>query len=125
MAEGVQSDAFFDMDAAMPGRRHFHDEIMNGDSPKERFSDVGGLHHIVEDVRDLIRTPLEFPDHFSFLGIEPHVGVLLHGPPGCGKTLLAHAIGGELASIANFVAVAAPELVGGTSGESEDMVFSS
>jgi len=65
---------------------------------------------IVEGVVDLIQTPLQHPSGYSHLGIEPHTGVILHGPPGCGKTLLANAIGGELREVAKFISVSAPEL---------------
>lgn len=61
--------------------------------------------------------PMVHPEIFSSMGIRPPRGVLLHGPPGCGKTLLAHAIAGELK--VPFLQISAPSIVSGMSGESE------
>ena len=81
------------------------------------YADVGGVDAILQDIRELIEWPLTHPEIYSHLGIEPARGILLHGPPGCGKTLLAHAVAGELG--VNFVKISAPEVVSGMSGESE------
>jgi SpoVK/Ycf46/Vps4 family AAA+-type ATPase len=62
--------------------------------PKERFSDLGGIQELIADIRELIERPLLHPEIYQHLGVRPPSGVLLHGPTGCGKTLLAHAIGG-------------------------------
>lgn len=62
--------------------------------PKERYSDLGGVEELLADIRELIEWPLMHPEIYQHLGVAPPVGVLLHGPPGCGKTLLAQAIGG-------------------------------
>jgi ribosome biogenesis ATPase len=62
--------------------------------PKERFSDLGGIQDLVAEIRELIERPLLHPEIYRHLGVSPPTGVLLHGPTGCGKTLLAHAIGG-------------------------------
>lgn len=85
--------------------------------PKERYSDVGGLQSILQMIKDIVEYPLLHPEVYAHLGVQPPRGVLLHGPPGVGKTLLAKAIAGELNVY--FRAVAGPELVGGLSGESE------
>ncbi|EDQ92319.1 uncharacterized protein MONBRDRAFT_4780 [Monosiga brevicollis MX1] len=69
------------------------------------------------DIRELVELTFTHPELFQHLGFHPPHGVLLHGPPGCGKTLLARAIAGELQ--VPMLAVAAPEIVGGTSGDSE------
>ena len=70
----------------------------------------------------MVRYPLLFPQVYAHLGVEPPKGILLHGPPGCGKSLLANAIAGEL-DIPYFK-VSAPELVTGTSGDSEARIRS-
>ncbi|KAI4478757.1 hypothetical protein M0802_014496 [Mischocyttarus mexicanus] len=84
--------------------------------PKVTFADVGGNDKILKTVCKLL-AHMKHPEIFKQLGISPLRGFLLHGPPGCGKTLLAHAIAGELA--VPLLKVAAPELVAGVSGESE------
>ncbi|KAA8495179.1 Nuclear valosin-containing protein-like [Porphyridium purpureum] len=85
--------------------------------PRARLADVGGIDAVREDVRELVEWPLRHVDLYVELGVEPPRGVLLHGPAGCGKTLLAHAIAGELG--VPFFKLAAPEVVSGMSGESE------
>ncbi|CAB1101477.1 unnamed protein product [Ectocarpus sp. CCAP 1310/34] len=88
--------------------------------PSARYDDLGGISGILQEVRELIEYPLVHPEVYAHLGIEPPRGILLHGPPGCGKTLLANAIAGEL-DVA-FLRISAPEIVSGMSGESEQKV---
>ena len=85
--------------------------------PSVRYSDLGGIEGALQDVRELIEYPLTHPEIYTHLGVDPPRGILLHGPPGCGKTMLAHAIAGELG--VPFFSLAAPEIVSGMSGESE------
>ncbi|ETI53784.1 hypothetical protein F443_03336, partial [Phytophthora nicotianae P1569] len=85
--------------------------------PSARYSDVGGIQTILQEVRELIEYPLTHPEVYAHLGVEPPRGVLLHGPPGTGKSMLAHAIAGECG--ATFLKISAPEVVSGMSGESE------
>ncbi|KAI0050523.1 AAA-domain-containing protein [Auriscalpium vulgare] len=66
---------------------------------------------------ELVAMPLSHPEIYLHTGVQPPRGVLLHGPPGCGKTLLANAIGGELGL--PFISISAPSIVSGMSGESE------
>ncbi|EFC38311.1 predicted protein [Naegleria gruberi] len=87
------------------------------ETPNIRFSDIGGIDNILQDIRELIEYPILHPEIYSTLGVEPPRGILLHGPPGCGKTMLANAIAGELQI--PFLKVSAPEIVSGMSGESE------
>ncbi|XP_046736209.1 nuclear valosin-containing protein-like isoform X2 [Diprion similis] len=86
---------------------------------KVQFADIGGNTKVLEEVCKLL-IHIKHPEIFKKLGISPPRGFLLHGPPGCGKTLLAHAIAGELA--VPLIKVAAPELVAGVSGESESRI---
>jgi ribosome biogenesis ATPase len=65
----------------------------------------------------LCRYPLAHPEVYDHLRVQPPRGVLLHGPPGCGKTMLAHAIANETG--VRFLSISAPEVVSGMSGESE------
>lgn len=85
--------------------------------PTLRYSDLGGIEKTLRAMRELVEYPLLHPEVFSHLGVEPPRGVLLRGPPGCGKTMLAHAIAGQLGI--SFIKVSAPEVVSGMSGESE------
>lgn len=81
------------------------------------YADLGGMEDILTSVAELIECPLAHPEVYSWLGVDPPRGVLLHGPPGCGKTALAHAIAHECG--VPFFKVAATEIVSGMSGESE------
>lgn len=87
------------------------------DRPEERLEDLGGVDEILQDLRQLIVQPLSHPEVFSHLGVQPPTGVLLFGPPGCGKTKIAHAIAGTTG--VPFFKIAATEIVSGMSGESE------
>ncbi|GBE60178.1 ATPase AAA type domain containing protein [Babesia ovata] len=82
-----------------------------------RLDHVGGIESIRADINDLVVRPLKFPHVYRFLGVQPTKGILLHGPPGSGKSKLAEAIAGEAGCA--FFRVAATELVTGMSGESE------
>lgn len=62
--------------------------------PTARLSDLGGIDHCIEEIMELIAMPLAHPEVYLHTGVQPPRGVLLHGPPGCGKTRLAHAISG-------------------------------
>ncbi|KAH9955936.1 ribosome biogenesis ATPase RIX7 [Russula dissimulans] len=85
--------------------------------PTVRLSDLGGVDPCVEKILELVAMPLTHPEIYIHTGVQPPRGVLLHGPPGCGKTMLANAIGGELG--VPFISVSAPSIVSGMSGESE------
>ncbi|MCQ5377303.1 MAG: AAA family ATPase, partial [Candidatus Methanomethylicia archaeon] len=90
------------------------------DSPKVTYSDIGGLNNQITELRELIELPLIKPQAFEKVGIEPPKGVLFHGPPGCGKTLLAKAVANE--TKATFIKVVASELVQKYIGEGARMV---
>ncbi|KAM4600063.1 nuclear valosin-containing protein-like isoform 1-T1 [Fundulus diaphanus] len=84
--------------------------------PSLKFEDVGGNEEILTEVCKLL-VHMRHPEVYQHLGMVPPRGFLLHGPPGCGKTLLAQAVAGELQI--PMLKVSAPELVSGVSGESE------
>ncbi|MDH3737076.1 MAG: AAA family ATPase, partial [Nitrosopumilus sp.] len=77
----------------------------------------GGLRHEVKAMREIVELPLKHPELFSRLGIEPHSGILLYGPPGCGKTLLAKVLASE--SEANMFPINGPEIMNKYYGETE------
>lgn len=89
-------------------------------SPSVNWSQIGGLHHVKQELRELIELPINYPELFEQLGQTPPKGILLFGPPGCGKTLLAKAIATECK--ANFIAVKGPELLTKYFGESAQNV---
>lgn len=62
--------------------------------PNARLSDLGGIDSCIEKMLELVAMPLCHPEVYLHTGVQPPRGVLLHGPPGCGKTLLAHAMAG-------------------------------
>jgi transitional endoplasmic reticulum ATPase len=88
--------------------------------PNVKWSDIGGLDDVKQQLKESIEWPLKMPEKFKKLGITPPKGILLYGPPGCGKTLLAKAVATE--SNANFISVKGPELLSKWVGESEKRV---
>ncbi len=88
-----------------------------GDVPQVSYDDIGGLGDAVKKIREMVELPLRHPELFKRLGVEAPKGVLLHGPPGTGKTMLAKAVAGETSS--NFISIGGPEIVSKFYGESE------
>ncbi len=81
------------------------------------YEDIGGLDREIQLVREMVELPLKLPELFERLGIDPPKGLLLRGPPGCGKTLLAKAVANE--SKAHFISINGPEIMSKFYGESE------
>jgi len=81
------------------------------------YDDIGGLGHQLRKLREIVELPLRQPELFNRLGIEPPRGVLLYGPPGCGKTMIAKALATE--SQAKFFAINGPEIMSKYYGETE------
>jgi len=81
------------------------------------YEEIGGLGAETGAMREIVELPLRHPELFSRLGVEPHSGVLLYGPPGCGKTLLAKVIASE--SDANMYSINGPEIMNKYYGETE------
>jgi len=90
------------------------------DIPDISWEDVGGLEEIKSELREAVEWPLKYPKLFKKAGIRPLNGILLFGPPGCGKTLLAKAVANE--SRSNFITVKGPEIFSKWVGESEKTV---
>ncbi|MCS7097545.1 MAG: proteasome-activating nucleotidase [Candidatus Methanomethyliaceae archaeon] len=90
------------------------------EAPKVSYEEIGGLHEQIKELRELIEIPLLRPDLFEKVGIDPPKGVLLYGPPGCGKTLLAKAVASQ--TRATFIKVVASELVQKYIGEGARLV---
>ena len=91
-------------------------------APSVSYEDIGGLHQEIQKIREMVELPLKFPQLFEKLGIDPPKGVLLHGPPGCGKTLIARAVAHE--SAAHFIVINGPEIMSKFYGESEQRLRS-
>lgn len=81
------------------------------------YDDVGGMGETIQQLREMVELPLRYPELFTRLGVDPPKGVLLHGPPGTGKTRLAQAVANE--SDAQFFIINGPEIMGSGYGESE------
>jgi len=81
------------------------------------YEEVGGLKEKTKAMREIVELPLRHPELFARLGVEPHSGILLYGPPGCGKTLLAKVLASE--SEANMYPINGPEIMNKYYGETE------
>ena len=81
------------------------------------YEEVGGLKSEIKAMREIVELPLRHPELFTGLGIEPHSGILLYGPPGCGKTLIAKVLASE--SEANMFSINGPEIMNKYYGETE------
>jgi transitional endoplasmic reticulum ATPase len=88
--------------------------------PTVHWGDVGGLEDVKQHLIESVEWPLKTPEVFTKLGIRPPKGILLYGPPGCGKTLLARAVATE--SEANFISIKGPEVFSKWVGESEKAI---
>jgi transitional endoplasmic reticulum ATPase len=96
-------------------------EFLGGEPGDRRadvtYDDLGGMRGTIDALREMVELPLRHPELFQRLGVDPPKGVLLHGPPGTGKTRLARAVANE--SSAQFFSIAGPEIMGSAYGESE------
>jgi len=95
-------------------------EVAAGDGERRAdvtYDDLGGMSSTIDALREMVELPLRHPELFQRLGVDPPKGVLLHGPPGTGKTRLARAVANE--SDARFFSIAGPEVMGSAYGESE------
>jgi transitional endoplasmic reticulum ATPase len=88
--------------------------------PNVRWDEIGGLEQAKAELMESVEWPIRSPDAFKRMGIKPPKGILLFGPPGCGKTLLARAVATE--SEANFISIKGPEVFSKWVGESEKAI---
>ncbi|MGV8142727.1 MAG: CDC48 family AAA ATPase [Candidatus Pacearchaeota archaeon] len=118
------------LDKIKVSRHHFIEGLKNVEpsamrevmiqKPNVKWEDVGGLSEAKDKLKELVELPLLHPELFLEAGIKPSKGVLLSGPPGTGKTMLAKAVANE--ANANFISVKGPELISKWVGESEKHV---
>lgn len=118
---GFGSDPFFSTN--LDSRRNSDESDTNANSqersiPSVTFADIGGIDSIVQQIREVIELPLIAPGILNHYHIKQHKGILLYGPPGCGKTLIAKAIANEIN--AHFIPVNGPEILNKYFGQSEE-----
>lgn len=77
--------------------------------PNVKWSDIGGLENVKEELREMVEWPLKYSETFKKIGIKSPKGIMLYGPPGCGKTMMAKAVANE--SSANFISISGPGLI--------------
>ncbi|MDR1823832.1 MAG: proteasome ATPase [Bifidobacteriaceae bacterium] len=99
-------------------RSHVEDLVLE-DVPDVSYSDIGGLGAQIAQIRDAVELPFTHPDLFREHGLRAPKGVLLYGPPGCGKTLIAKAVARSLGDGAYFLNIKGPELLNKYVGETE------
>ena len=101
-----------------PAKRRKAGSTMDHSPPTHvTLDDLGGVDHVIKQLEDLIVLPFFKPEIYITSRIQPTRGLLLHGPPGCGKTMIANAFAAELG--VPFISLSAPSIVSGMSGESE------
>lgn len=98
-------------------RRKAESQVDRSPPTHVSLTDLGGLDEVIEDLGDLVILPMTRPQVYLSSNVQPPRGVLLHGPPGCGKTMIANAFAAELG--VPFISISAPSIVSGMSGESE------
>ncbi|KAF7365302.1 AAA family ATPase [Mycena venus] len=109
-----------DLEASLPSIRPSGMRSVFVETPPVRYSEIGGQASVIQKLREAVEWPLLHPETFLRLGVRPPKGVLLYGPPGCSKTVLARACAFE--SGINFIAVKGPEVLNKFVGESERTV---
>ncbi len=120
---GVDSDPGYDVDEVVDGRVRQRGGDQPGEivgeveRPKTKFADVGGMDHVKEDIRMKIILPMAHPEMFEAYGKKIGGGILMYGPPGCGKTYLARATAGEVE--AAFISIGISDVLDMWIGQSE------
>ena len=88
--------------------------------PKVLWDEIGGNEEIKFQVRQCVEWPLKYPQKFEAMGLKPPAGIMLYGPPGCSKTMIAKALATE--SGLNFIAIKGPELFSKYVGDTEKAI---
>uniref|UniRef100_A0ACD5YYG8 Uncharacterized protein n=1 Tax=Avena sativa TaxID=4498 RepID=A0ACD5YYG8_AVESA len=114
----VESEVTANTEEAAEGGGYSYTQGGGGKGPM--FADLGGMEAVIQKLRMRVVVPLHHPELLRWLGVRPITGILLHGPPGCGKTTLAHAIANETG--VPFYNTSATDLVSGVSGGSEENI---
>ena len=127
MRDGLEPDSRVAVNNSLSIVKSLDDEtdvrarVMQVDkSPEVTYQDIGGIEDQMEEVRETVEMPLKSPEMFEDVGIDPPSGVLLHGPPGTGKTMLAKAVANQ--TDATFIKMAGSELVHKFIGEGAKLV---
>jgi proteasome regulatory subunit len=121
VGDRVAVDDSFGVQATLDADTDARAQAMEVDeSPEVTYGDIGGLEEQLQEVREAVEEPLSNPEQFRTVGIDPPSGVLLHGPPGTGKTMLAKAVANE--TDATFIKMAGSELVHKFIGEGAKLV---
>jgi len=127
MRENIEPDSRVAVNNSLSIVKRLDDEtdvrarVMQVDkSPDVTYQDIGGIEEQMEEVRETVELPLKQPEMFEDVGIDPPSGVLLHGPPGTGKTMLAKAVANQ--TDATFIKMAGSELVHKFIGEGAKLV---
>lgn len=95
-------------------------KVVDRSPPKASLKALGGLDDVFAELMEVVGMPVLHPEIYLSTGIQPPRGVLLHGPPGCGKTTIANGLAGDLG--VSFINISAPSVVSGMSGESEKKI---
>jgi ribosome biogenesis ATPase len=102
------------------GERESKKDIDRSPPTDISLENLGGVDSVIEELNELVAMPMLYPELYIQTGIQPPRGVLLHGPPGCGKTMIANAFAAEIG--VSYIPLSAPSLVAGMSGESEKKI---
>jgi proteasome regulatory subunit len=127
MRDGLEPDSRVAVNNSLSIVKSLDDEtdvrarVMEVDeSPEVDYQDIGGIEEQLDEVRETVEMPLKSPEMFEEVGIDPPSGVLLHGPPGTGKTMMAKAVANQ--TDATFIKMAGSELVHKFIGEGAKLV---
>ncbi len=110
-------DSFYGSTLSLQNHEYLEEEAPRRNVPRVRYDDIAAQDAALKEVRNLIELPMKYPEYFAEIGVEPQRGVLLYGPPGNGKTMIAKAVATE--SDAHLELINGPEILSKWVGESE------